>query len=150
MGGGGSAPLCRHIDEASLDASNQMLEQGGRMFGSIKAHGALLAVALMLGALGGCGQSETMRAGNESAVTRTAPDLAIVTLGVLARGPTAAAAQQAQSQRMAAVVQAARAAGAEEGDVQTVGYSLEPQYAYARGQAPRITGYVSRNTVSVR
>ena len=77
-------------------------------------------------------------------------DLAVVTLGVLARGATAQTAQQAQTAQMNAVIAAARAAGAAEADVQTVGYSLEPQYAYARGASPRITGYVSRNIVSVR
>ncbi|HRO04767.1 MAG TPA: SIMPL domain-containing protein, partial [Terricaulis sp.] len=35
-------------------------------------------------------------------------------------------------------------------DVQTVGYSIEPQYAYPRNAAPRITGYVSRNIVAIR
>jgi uncharacterized protein YggE len=48
------------------------------------------------------------------------------------------------------VIAAARAASVEERDVQTVGFSLEPQYAYARGAPPRITGYVSRNIVSIR
>jgi uncharacterized protein len=85
-----------------------------------------------------------------SATTRTAPDLAIVTLGVIARGPNARAAQEAQSVRMNAAMEAARAAGAEDNDVQTVGFSLDPQYVYPRGGAPRITGYVSRNTVAIR
>jgi uncharacterized protein YggE len=34
--------------------------------------------------------------------------------------------------------------------VQTVGFSIEPQYAYPRNAPPRITGYVSRNVVSIR
>jgi uncharacterized protein YggE len=101
-------------------------------------------------ALAACGQRETLLTVHASATTRTAPDLAIVTLGVLARGANAQAAQQAQSVRMNAVREAARAAGVEDAEVQTVGYSLEPQYAYARGAAPRITGYVSRNIVSIR
>jgi len=111
-----------------------------------------IAMALGFGALavlGACGEP-TLLTVHASSTTRAAPDLAIVTLGVLARGETAQAAQAAQSARMAAVMQAARAAGVEERDVQTVGFALEPQYAYARGQPPRISGYVSRNTVSVR
>lgn len=107
------------------------------------------AVAVALAALGACGR-ETLLTINASATTRTAPDLAIVTLGVLARGATAQAAQQAQSEHMSAVMAAARAAGVVEADVQTVGYAIEPQYAYPRNAAPRITGYVSRNTVTVR
>jgi uncharacterized protein YggE len=111
---------------------------------------AMAALSLGLITLAACGRGETLLAVNASATTRSAPDLAIVTLGVLARGANAREAQQAQQTRMQAVMNAARAAGAEESEVQTVGYSLEPQYAYARGQAPRITGYVSRNMVAVR
>lgn len=94
--------------------------------------------------------SGTLLTVNASATTRSAPDLAVLTLGVVARGSTARAAQLAQSERMNAVLAAAREAGAEQADVQTVGFSLEPQYAYARGAPPRIMGYVSRNIVSVR
>jgi uncharacterized protein YggE len=112
--------------------------------------GRALALTLTLAALGACGAAETMLAVHASATTRTTPDLAIVTLGVLARGGTAAAAQQAQNARTQSVLEAAGRAGAQEADIQTVGFSLEPQFAYARGQAPRITGYLSRNTVSIR
>ncbi|HYD87678.1 MAG TPA: SIMPL domain-containing protein [Vitreimonas sp.] len=108
------------------------------------------AAAAGFAALAACGQNDTILTVHASATTRAAPDLAIVTLGVMARGDTAQAAQAAQSTRMNAVLEAARAAGVEEPDVQTVGFSLEPQYAYARNAAPRITGYVSRNTVTIR
>lgn len=106
-------------------------------------------LSLALAALGACGR-ETLFSVNATATTRTAPDLAIVTLGVLARGATAQAAQQAQSERMGAVMVATRAAGVEDSDVQTVGYAIEPQYVYPRNAAPRVTGYVSRNIVTVR
>ncbi len=109
--------------------------------------GAAAAVALIT--LAACGEP-TILTVHANATTRTAPDLAIVTLGVTARGATAQAAQQAQSTRMAAVLEAARAAGVEEANVQTVGFSLDPQYAYPRGGPPRVTGYESRNTVSIR
>lgn len=109
----------------------------------------LAAIALALAALAACGES-TLLTVHASSTTRAAPDLAIVTLGVSARGDTAQAAQQAQSTRMSTVMEAARAAGVEERDVQTVGFSLEPQYIYPRNESPRITGYVSRNTVSIR
>lgn len=101
-------------------------------------------------ALTACQRSETLLAVNASATTRTAPDLAIVTLGVVARGATAREAQQAQAARMNAVMEAVRRAGVEDAEVQTVGYGLEPVYAYPRGGAPRITSYQSRNTVAIR
>ncbi len=108
------------------------------------------SVFLALTALAACGRAETLLTVHASATTRAAPDLAIVTLGVLARGASAQAAQQAQSTRMSAVMDAARTAGVAEADVQTVGFSIEPQYTYPRSGAPRITGYVSRNIVAVR
>jgi uncharacterized protein YggE len=99
--------------------------------------------------LAACGQP-TMLSVHAAAATRTAPDLAVVTLGVVARGDTARAAQQAQAARMDAVLQAVRAAGVTDNEVQTVGYGLEPIYVYPRGAPARITGYQSRNTVAIR
>ena len=110
--------------------------------------GALVLLAAF--ALAACQRSETLLAVNASATTRTAPDLAIVTLGVVARGGTAREAQQAQATRMNAVMAAVRSAGVEDAEVQTVGYGLDPVYAYPRGAAPRITGYQSRNVVAIR
>lgn len=116
-----------------------------------KTRGAILvAVLAAVALLSGCGDRGTILTVNAGAATRTEPDLAVVTLGVIARGATAAAAQQAQNQAMSAVRQATGAAGVEDADIQTVSFSLEPQYAYARGAAPRLTGYQSRNTISIR
>lgn len=112
------------------------------------ARAAALALA-MLG-LASCGSPKTMLTVNASAITRDAPNLAVVTLGVVARGATAREAQSAQSQRMQSVLQAARTAGAEDKDVQTVGFSLEPQFTYVKGQPSRISSYISRNMVAVR
>jgi uncharacterized protein len=109
----------------------------------------LAAALLALAALAACGDP-TLLTVHASSTTRATPDLAVVTLGVSARGDTAQAAQQAQSTRMNAVLAAARAAGVEERDVQTVSFSLEPIYAYPRNAPPRITGYQSRNAVSIR
>jgi uncharacterized protein YggE len=102
-----------------------------------------------LAGVAACGDP-TLLTVHASSTTRATPDLAIVMLGVSARGGTAQAAQEAQSTRMSAVLAAARAASVEERDVQTVGFSLDPIYAYPRNAAPRITGYESRNTVSIR
>jgi len=107
-------------------------------------------VLLAAFALTACQRAPTLLAVNASATTRTTPDLAIITLGVVARGATARDAQQAQATRMAAVMEAVRAAGVEDAEVQTVGYMLDPVYAYPRNAAPRITGYQSRNTVAIR
>lgn len=111
--------------------------------------GNLTAALFALAALAAC-SDPTLLTVHASSTTRAAPDLAIVTLGVSARGDTAQAAQTAQSTRMNAVLAAARAAGVAEADVQTVGFSIEPVYVYPRNAPARITGYQSRNTVSIR
>lgn len=111
-----------------------------------KIAAALLAVA----ALGACERRETLLTVHASATTRTAPDLAILTLGVVARGATARVAQDVQSTRMSAVMAAVRAAGVEDSEVQTVGFSLDPQYVYRRGQPARIAAYQSRNIIAIR
>lgn len=116
------------------------------MVGRTFSLGAMM-LALCLAA---CGQQGTVLAVHASASTRTAPDVAVVTLGVLARGATARDAQAAQTAKMNAVLAAARAAGVEDAQVQTVAYSIEPQYAYPRNAAPRIASYESRNTVAIR
>jgi uncharacterized protein YggE len=105
--------------------------------------------AMALAGLAACGDP-TLLTVHASSTTRATPDLAIVTLGVSARGGTAQAAQLAQNTRMNAVLAAAQAAGVEERDVQTVGFSIEPQYTYPRNAPPRVNGYVSRNIVSIR
>lgn len=83
-------------------------------------------------------------------VAHVAPDMATVTLGVASDAPSAAAAQAKNAQRMGAVLEALRRAGLAGRDVQTSSLSLSPQYAYADGQAPRLTGYRASNGVTVK
>lgn len=82
-------------------------------------------------------------------VTRV-PDVATVRAGVVTQGATAAAALSANAERMAKVLATLRAAGIAERDIATASVSLQPQYRYADGQPPAITGYQASNTVSVR
>ena len=77
------------------------------------------------------------------------PDKATIGLGVQNEAPTAVGAMQATSAQMTRVVGALRAAGVEARDVQTSNLSVTPQYAYAQGQAPRLTGYQASNQVTV-
>lgn len=81
----------------------------------------------------------------------TAPDMASITLGVVTRGETAAAAMAANTERLAVVLGQLRAGGIAERDLQTSGLSLGPQYEHYRdGAAPRITGYEASNQLTVR
>jgi uncharacterized protein YggE len=78
------------------------------------------------------------------------PDLATIRAGVVTQQATAAAALSSNAERMARVLATLRAAGIAERDIATSSVSLQPQYRYADGQAPTITGYQASNTVSVR
>jgi uncharacterized protein YggE len=79
-----------------------------------------------------------------------APDIADLSGGVVTNAPTAAAALAANAARMTSVVAAVRRAGIAERDIQTSGLSLQPQYRYADGAAPVLTGYQVTNTVALK
>ena len=88
-----------------------------------------------------------------TAEVRTAPDLAVVRLGVTVEAPTAREAQNGVSEVAAAILDAVRGVGIEERNVQTVRLVLSPIYAPrppADRQPPRLVGNRASNTVSVR
>ena len=85
----------------------------------------------------------------EGTTTRT-PDIATIRAGVVTQGATAAAALSDNAQRMTRVLDALKRAGVNARDVQTATVNLSPQYRYAEGQAPTITGYQATNSVAIR
>lgn len=82
--------------------------------------------------------------------TTRVPDVATIRAGVVAQEPTAAAALSANAQRMARVLAAVKRAGVAERDVRTARVALSPQYRYAEGRPPTVTGYQATNTVAIR
>jgi len=82
--------------------------------------------------------------------TTRVPDIATIRAGVVSQATTAAAALADNAQRMARVVAALKRNGIADRDLATASVGLSPQYRYADGQAPVITGYQANNTVSVR
>ncbi|MFZ5794605.1 MAG: SIMPL domain-containing protein [Sphingomonas sp.] len=78
------------------------------------------------------------------------PDVATIRAGVVTQGQTAAAALSDNAARMVRVLSALKKAGVSARDVRTANVSLSPQYRYADGQAPVVTGYQASNSVSVR
>jgi uncharacterized protein YggE len=82
-------------------------------------------------------------------VTRV-PDIATISAGVVTRASKAGAALQQAANRMARVRAALKAAGVEDRDIQTSNISLNPEYKYDNGQAPRIVGYSATNQLTVR
>ena len=78
------------------------------------------------------------------------PDIATISAGVVTQAVDGNTAMRQNSEQMAKVVSAIKAAGIADKDVQTSGISLNPQYRYEENQPPRITGYQASNTVNVK
>lgn len=81
--------------------------------------------------------------------TRLAPDMATIVLGVSGRANDAVGAMAQASAGMTRVLAALRAGGIDARNIRTSGVSLSPQYVYAEGQPPRLTGYQADNQVTV-
>jgi uncharacterized protein YggE len=87
----------------------------------------------------------------ESAI---APDLALVSLTVMREAKTAREALDAANAAMAAVIEAMKAAGIADRDVQTGGLQISPRYNFINRQdgtqVAELVGYQVNNTLSVR
>ncbi len=83
------------------------------------------------------------------ALVQAQPDTAVLTVAVTTQGLTALDAQAENARKSDAVVRAVKTAAGAQGEVQTSGYNLQPQYAYKEGQPPMIRGYEARNSVTV-
>ena len=83
------------------------------------------------------------------ALVQARPDTARISLAVVTQAQSALAAQQENARRSEAMVRALRAAAGAGAEVETSGYSLQPQYTYRENQTPVIRGYEGRNTVTV-
>lgn len=85
----------------------------------------------------------------------TAPDTAFVNAGVTTNAATAREALTANTKSMADLIATLKAAGIDPKDIQTSGFSVNPQYVYPDKDAdgntppPRITGYQVQNGVNV-
>ncbi|MDQ4419052.1 SIMPL domain-containing protein [Sphingobium sp. DEHP117] len=77
------------------------------------------------------------------------PDLAMIGVGVQSNALTAVQALRANSTQMNAVIAAAKAKGVAAKDIQTSGFSLNPQYDYRDGQSV-FKGYQVSNMVTIK
>ncbi len=82
--------------------------------------------------------------------SQVAPDIASVSAGVVTQGKIAAEAMAANSELMNAVFAELSEAKIERKNIATSQLSLQPRYDYSNRQAPRITAYEARNTVTVK
>jgi uncharacterized protein YggE len=85
-----------------------------------------------------------------------APDMAVLSLTVTRQAETARAALDANSSAMRDVQTAMTDAGIEPRDLQTSGFSIQPNYFYppqkpsGQREPPKIVGYTVRNSLTVR
>jgi uncharacterized protein YggE len=91
---------------------------------------------------------------NGDATENAAPDIAIVTLGVLTQADTARAALDGNNAEMEKVIQSIRAESIADKDISTSGFSVGPVYAQegvspSPNQPPKIVGYQVSNQVRV-
>ncbi len=84
------------------------------------------------------------------------PDMAVVTMTVNREAATARAALDAANTAMAEVLEAMRAEGIEDRDLQTSNFSIRPRYTYPEPRTndgkrvPELVGYTVRNSLTVR
>jgi hypothetical protein len=78
-----------------------------------------------------------------------APDIASISIGVEATGPTAAEALRANAVQMSAALAALKARGVAAKDIQTSGLNLSAQYVFHDNEPRKLTGYQASNSVTV-
>lgn len=78
------------------------------------------------------------------------PDRFSFTVGVQTVANTVDDAVSQNNKRVAAVIAALKAAGAQDKDLQTSNFNIFPQQDYQQGNLPRILGYQVSNTLTVR
>jgi uncharacterized protein YggE len=83
------------------------------------------------------------------ATVKAKPDGAIVTVGTIVQGATADEAQTQLSGRIANILDRAKVLAIPDADTKTVGYRIDPQYAYEPGKAPRLTGFQASQQITL-
>ncbi|HEY4078758.1 MAG TPA: SIMPL domain-containing protein [Rhizomicrobium sp.] len=111
---------------------------------------ALIAAVLLAPAVALAADTHTLSMGGHGEV-RTAPDLVQINAGVTTNATTAAQALAANTTRMKGVFAALEKMGVPQKTIQTVNFSVSPQYTNGgNNEPPRLTGYQINNEVSVR
>ena len=79
-----------------------------------------------------------------------APDQAEIDVGVITRGDTAGRAADDNTRAAARVIADLKKQLGAAGTIETIGYSVEPEYRHPReGTEPQVSGYVARNVIRV-
>lgn len=120
----------------------------------MRALSILAPIALLATALPAYAGSISIEGRGE---VRAAPDMATVNSGVTTQGATAREALDANTAAMNELIAALKDAGIEARDIQTSGFSVNPNYVYSDARdelgyslPPRINGYQVSNSVTVQ
>jgi uncharacterized protein YggE len=84
------------------------------------------------------------------AKTQAQPDTAVIVLSLVTQNKQALNAQQENARKSELVINAVKKSAGANPEIQTSGYSLQPQYSYPDNHLPTIIGYEARNSVTVR
>lgn len=93
-------------------------------------------------------KNDTFNVSGEGKVFAT-PDVALVTVGVLANGTSVKAAQDQINLAINKIADAVKSVGVDAKDIQTTNYSINPNYDYNSG-AQRITGYQANTNLAIK
>ena len=108
-----------------------------------------LLAPLLAGAQSGAATTATPQiSASATAEVQLRPDRATLSFSVESRGATAAKAGAETSRRQRAVLDTLRALGVAADQMTTASIQINPEITYNE-KAPRVTGYVARNTVRV-
>jgi hypothetical protein len=83
------------------------------------------------------------------ATVRVKPDGAIVSVGTVVQAATAEEAQAMLSERIAKLLERSKALAIADSDTKTIGYRIDPQYAYEQGKAPKLTGFQATQQIAL-
>ncbi len=109
----------------------------------------LLVMAVSAGAQTAATPS-SIQASGSSTIQGIQPDQVQLTVGVVTSAASAQAAGSQNATQTNAVIAALRNVAGSTGTIQTIGYSLAPQYSGSTGNVPpSITGYTATNSLQV-
>ena len=110
----------------------------------------VILICLMWPALGWAEEQMRQITVTGTGVISTAPDMAVVRIGVTREARTASEAMRDASAAAATVLDNIKAAGVAAKDVQTASLNLSPVWDRGNNRPPQVRGYVASNDLTVR
>ncbi|MFC6632091.1 SIMPL domain-containing protein [Microbulbifer taiwanensis] len=115
----------------------------------------LSAIALLAVLATACGSDHPGEPGTLVSISANGeaskvPDVANISAGMVTEAEDSEKAMRDNAEQMDKLIKAIKKAGIDDKDVQTSGISLSPRYHYQQDRKPQITGYIARNTVSIK